>query len=92
MRSFLYAFFRRQIFHKTPPKPRASTTVKAMSGGSAAALLYAATFSGPSSLGAVPKDEKDKTHHLKDGKGFRNPWPSWGKEPSGPAIAATLIW
>ncbi|KAI9738978.1 MAG: hypothetical protein M1818_005292 [Claussenomyces sp. TS43310] len=56
-----------------------------MSTGAVSAILYACTFSPPSSLGSVPEDSKAKAHHLKDGKGFINPWESW-REWSGPAL------
>ncbi|KAL8989414.1 MAG: hypothetical protein Q9177_001700 [Variospora cf. flavescens] len=47
-----------------------------MSSSGTAALLYAAV-SPASVTGAVPEEAKDKRHHLKDGKGFTNPWDSW---------------
>lgn len=50
------------------------------SGIPTAGLLYACTVSPPSALGAVPEDAAEKVHHLKDGKGFWNPWdssPNW---------------
>jgi len=40
------------------------------------AALYA-TVSTSNTQGAVPEDAKNKAHHLKDGKGFTNPWPSF---------------
>ena len=45
-----------------------------MSGSGTAASLYVATISPSSILGAVPEEAQDKKHHLKDGKGFTNPW------------------
>ena len=45
-----------------------------MSGSGTAASLYAATISQASVIGAEPEEAKDKRHHLKDGKGFTNPW------------------
>ena len=45
-----------------------------MSGSGIAASLYAATISQASVMGAEPEEAKDKRHHLKDGKGFTNPW------------------
>jgi len=38
-------------------------------------VMYA-TMTAPAALSAVPEETKDKAHHLKDGKGFRNPWDS----------------
>lgn len=40
-----------------------------------AAALYA-VVSNPTQVGAVPEDAKEKKHHLKNGKGFVNPWDS----------------
>jgi len=45
-----------------------------MSNSGIAASLYAATISPASLTGAVPEEAKEKRHHLKDGKGFTNPW------------------
>ena len=61
-----------------------------MSSSSTAAALYAATISASSVLGAVPEESRERRHHLKDGKGFTNPWDSW-KEMSGPSIGKAMI-
>ena len=62
-----------------------------MSSSATAAALYAATISTSQIAGAVPEEAKEKRHHLKDGKGFTNPWDSW-KNMSGPAIGGAMIW
>jgi len=62
-----------------------------MAGGMTAAALYACTISIPAVPGAVPEDLEDKKHHLKNGKGFTNPWESW-KEMSGPQIMGAMFW
>lgn len=61
-----------------------------MSSSATAAALYAATISSSASYSAVPEDAKDKKHHLKDGKGFTNPWESW-REMGGPSIMKALL-
>ena len=61
-----------------------------MSSSATAAALYAATVSSSAIAGAVPEDVKDKRHHLKDGKGFTNPWDSW-KEMTGFGIGKALL-
>ncbi|MCJ1360977.1 hypothetical protein MMC16_000072 [Acarospora aff. strigata] len=61
-----------------------------MSSSAAAAALYAATISSSALSGAVPEDTKDKKHHLKDGKGFTNPWDSW-REMGAWSIMKALI-
>ena len=61
-----------------------------MSSSGTAAALYAATISKASITGAVPEESKERRHHLKDGKGFKNPWDSW-KEVAGPRIAMAMI-
>jgi N-acyl-phosphatidylethanolamine-hydrolysing phospholipase D len=48
-------------------------------------------MTNPAALGAVPEDSTAKAHHLKDGKGFTNPWESW-KEMTGPQVWRALIW
>ncbi|EKD16024.1 NAPE-hydrolyzing phospholipase D [Drepanopeziza brunnea f. sp. 'multigermtubi' MB_m1] len=57
----------------------------------AAAAIYACTVSAPSTLGAVPEDAAEHKHHVKDGKGFTNPWDSW-REMSGPQIGTSMAW
>jgi hypothetical protein len=76
----------KRSFHQKSTGPFAR-----MSSASAAAALYAATISTASITGAVPENAKDKAHHLKDGKGFTNPWDSW-IEIGGWAIARALLW
>jgi len=61
-----------------------------MSGGMTAAALYACTISSPATLGAVPEDTDAKAHHLKNGKGFINPWESW-HDMSGPQIGRAML-
>jgi N-acyl-phosphatidylethanolamine-hydrolysing phospholipase D len=59
--------------------PRFSSPVKMSSIGGAAlggAGLYAAV-SSPAQLGAKPEEADLKAHHLKNGKGFVNPWDSY---------------
>lgn len=80
----------RRFFLKSPQKTnsqskRSFSSSPKMSSSGTAAALYAATVSSASVTGAVPEEAKDKRHHLKDGKGFHNPWDSW-KEMSGFAI------
>lgn len=90
MRSFFRILFRRR-----PSKPASdspvSATSRAMSTGAVSAILYACTFSKPSSLGAVPEDSEAKAHHLKGGKGFSNPWKSW-RDMNMPQIMGTMAW
>lgn len=56
-----------------------------------AAAAYACSVTSPTALGAVPEDSVAKAHHLKDGKGFRNPWDSW-KDMTGPQIFKAMVW
>lgn len=58
--------------------PQFSTTVKMSSIGGAGigAGLYAAV-SNPAQILSQPEDAAAKAHHLKNGKGFTNPWDSY---------------
>ena len=78
--------------HKVPRSsaPRPFSTSPVMSSSGTAAALYAATVSSSSIMGAVPEEAKEKRHHLKDGKGFVNPWESWKAMP-GPAIGRAMV-
>ena len=62
-----------------------------MSSSATSAVLYAASVSMSPNASAVPEEAKELRHHLKDGKGFQNPWDSW-KEQSGPQIARAVLW
>jgi len=62
-----------------------------MAGGMTMAAIYAASISSPTALGAVPEDVEAKAHHLKNGKGFTNPWESW-KEFNPATIIRGMIW
>lgn len=59
-----------------------------MSSSGTAAALYAATVSSSNVLGAAPEEAKEKQHHLKDGKGFINPWDSWLDQSAGAIFKA----
>ena len=48
-----------------------------MSSSATAGVLYAVTVNLSTLTGAVPEEAKEKRHHLKDGKGFTNPWESF---------------
>ena len=61
-----------------------------MSGSGIVASLYAVTISPASLTGSEPEEAKERKHHLKDGKGFTNPWDScW--EITGPTIMKNMI-
>lgn len=61
-------------------KPQFSTTAKMSSIGGAGigAGLYAAV-SNPGQVLSQPEEAAAKAHHLKNGKGFTNPWDSYGE-------------
>lgn len=59
-------------------KPHFSTTVKMSSiGGAGVGIGLHAIVSNPAQVAAQPEEAKDKAHHLKNGKGFTNPWDSY---------------
>ncbi|KAI9678757.1 MAG: hypothetical protein M1817_005814 [Caeruleum heppii] len=51
--------------------------VKSMSITATATATLTATVSETPVRGAVPEGAAEKRHHLKNGKGFANPWESW---------------
>ncbi|KAL9105966.1 MAG: hypothetical protein Q9187_008630, partial [Circinaria calcarea] len=61
-----------------------------MASSATAAALYAATISMSPVAGAVPEETREHRHHLKDGKGFTNPWDSW-RDFTGPGIMKAMI-
>ena len=62
-----------------------------MESGSTSAALYAVVSSPLQATGAEPEEAKELRHHVKDGKGFVNPWDSY-IERSGPQIGRAMIW
>jgi len=99
MRSFFREFIRRRPFQQAgkyntqqqqQQQVNQSKQVRSMAGMTAAAL-YACTTTSPTALGAVPEDSGAKAHHLKNGKGFTNPWESW-IELSPPKILLGMAW
>ena len=48
-----------------------------MSMGASVTALLTATVAQVSRSGAEPEEAHERRHHLKDGKGFVNPWDSW---------------
>ena len=91
----MQAFLRRLFSFRKPvfSSPRPFSTSQRMSSSSTAASLYVATISPASITGAVPEEAQGKEHHLKDGKGFRNPWvwPLLTKYPYKPLILMSQI-
>lgn len=93
MRSFVLGFFRalKKATTATYNSKRTFSKQSRMSNSGISAALYAATISASSVTNAVPDEASDKRHHLKDGKGFTNPWDSW-RDFYGPNILKTMIW
>jgi N-acyl-phosphatidylethanolamine-hydrolysing phospholipase D len=56
-----------------------------------AAALYAVAVSAPSEAAAVPDEAKELKHHLKDGKGFENPWNSF-QHPKVFKLLKFMVW
>ena len=50
--------------------------MSSMGGAGIGAAMYA-VVSNPAQIAAQPEEAKDKAHHLKNGKGFTNPWDSY---------------
>lgn len=80
-RSIIYRNVRSSAKQTSGPlwqKPQFSTTVKMSSIGGAGigAGLYAAV-SNPGQVLSQPEEAAAKAHHLKNGKGFTNPWDSY---------------
>lgn len=73
--------------------PKFSTTVIMSTAGGVGAVASAALYavvSNPAQIAAVPEDAQEKNHHLKNGKGYRNPWDSFA-ELSVPKIMWGMI-
>jgi N-acyl-phosphatidylethanolamine-hydrolysing phospholipase D len=78
--SWFFQGFSRRLFktrHQFTSSRRFFNNTTKMSSASTSAALYAAVTSPAQAIGAQPDEAKDKRHHLKDGKGFINPWDSY---------------
>jgi N-acyl-phosphatidylethanolamine-hydrolysing phospholipase D len=53
-------------------------------------IRYTASISEPTSSPS-PQDVRERRHHLGNGQGFINPWPS-ARDMSGPKIGGLLLW
>ena len=53
--------------------------------------LYA-VVSNPAQIAAVPEDAKEKRHHLKNGKGFTNPWDSYVEVGAWELLLKGMFW
>jgi hypothetical protein len=92
MRSFFRHFLRRRPSRRVnEPAQKQTATQRTMSSGMTMAAVYALTLTSPTALGAVPEEAAEKAHHLKDGKGFTNPWESW-REFNAPQLIRKMIW
>lgn len=87
LRRFFNSAIARRSVHNTThtagpfwQKPQFSTAAKMSSIGGAGigAGLYAAV-SNPGQIAAQPEEAAAKAHHLKNGKGFTNPWESYSE-------------
>lgn len=61
-----------------------------MSSSGAITAMLTATIAQTPRPGAEPEEAKERRHHLKDGKGFTNPWDSW-QEFHVPQLVWTLL-
>jgi hypothetical protein len=73
--------------------PHFSTTAKMSSigGASIGVGLYAAV-SNPAQIAAKPEEADEKRHHLKNGKGFTNPWDSYVESSPWELLIKGMLW
>ncbi|KAL5118083.1 hypothetical protein ACEQ8H_004071 [Pleosporales sp. CAS-2024a] len=64
--------------------------MSSIGGAGISAALYA-VVSNPAQVAAQPAGTEERAHHLKNGKGFTNPWDSY-VESSPWKIVSTLLW
>ena len=81
MRPLLRFFTRNNIFRassrpQAPPRKIVATTMATTS--TVTAAIYAATFEAPVDADGAPEEARKHSHHNPNGKGFINPWESWG--------------
>lgn len=81
---------RRQFFWQSP---QFSTSAKMSSlSGAGIGTGWYAVVSNPAQIGAVPEDAGEKKHHLKNGKGFVNPWDSFMETTHFEVVVKFLFW
>jgi hypothetical protein len=65
--------------------------MSSIGGASFGVGLYAAV-SSPAQVGARPEDADEKRHHLKNGKGFTNPWDSYVESSFWKLLVKGMFW
>ncbi|KAG0129320.1 putative Zn-dependent hydrolase/oxidoreductase family protein [Tuber indicum] len=65
------------IPHFSTLSSRTTTPTRMSSTRAVVASVYSVSVSTPQNLSSSPEDVANKSHHLENGKGFTNPWPSW---------------
>ena len=90
MRSFLRSLlqFRHLHHHHRRRAGLHHTTIsRRMSSSGTITAMLTATVAQTPRPGIEPEEAKERRHHLKDGKGFTNPWDSWGD-----LSASKIVW
>lgn len=65
--------------------------MSSMGGASIGAGLYA-VVSSPAQIGTQPEEAKERQHHLKNGKGFTNPWDSYVESSFWELVVKGIWW
>jgi N-acyl-phosphatidylethanolamine-hydrolysing phospholipase D len=65
--------------------------MSSIGGASIGVGLYAAV-SNPAQVAAKPEDADEKKHHLKNGKGFTNPWDSYVESSFVDLVVKGIFW
>lgn len=82
--------FRRWNHRRQPHLRNVPSTSRKMSSSGIIATTLTATISQTPRPGAEPEEAGERRHHLKDGKGFQNPWDS-ARDLSAPKIIWSIL-
>lgn len=85
-----------QVWGKRQPfwqKPHFARTLKMSSiGGASIGVGLYAVVSNPAQIAAKPEEADEKRHHLKNGKGFTNPWDSYIESSAWELQIKGMLW
>ena len=90
-RSLNTKYFLQSLHRLLEHSQRSFHSINKMSSATTSSLLYSSVINPLQGANAIPEDATSLSHHLKDGRGFINPWESY-RERSGWHIMRALLW
>ena len=91
LQRFLLSSRRTQVFWCKPRFFGSTVKMSSIGGASVGMGLYA-VVSNPAQIATQPEEAAEKRHHLKNGKGFTNPWDSYTESSFWELVVKGIWW